>query len=196
MDAILKEAHELISGEKHFRFWELLLKSETRINGLGREILGDIDERAVISGKVFLGRGALIKPGSLVEGNVYIGEGSVIGPNAFLRHGTVIAPGCHIGSSEIKNSIILQGSKVPHFSYAGDSVIGMDCNLGAGTKIANLRHDGENVKVKIGGRLVDSGRRKLGALLFNDVKTGINSSINCGAILLKGIRTRPNEFVK
>ncbi|VVB98991.1 Bifunctional protein GlmU [uncultured archaeon] len=85
---------------------------------------------------------------------------------------------------------------MPHFSYVGDSIIGHGCNLGAGTKIANLRHDGAAVRVSIGGKKVDSGRRKLGALLFDDVKTGVNSSINCGAILVKGTKVLPCEFRK
>ena len=100
------------------------------------------------------------------------------------------------GNSEIKNSIILSGSKVPHFSYVGDSVIGRNCNLGAGTKIANLRHDNNSVKVLVAGKKIDSGRRKLGALIFDNVKTGINSSINCGAVLTKSTLVLPSELKK
>ena len=75
-----------------------------------------------------------------------IGEGCEIGPNCYIRPSTTIGDDCHIGAAvEVKNSIIMKGTKVPHLNYVGDSVIGEGCNLGAGTKIANLRLDKKNI---------------------------------------------------
>ena len=193
---ILSEADSLVAKSRPFEFWELLNKAEKGIEAVEESIGGEIEAHVVVKGKLVLGKGSFIKSGSRIEGSVYIGENCTIGPNAFLRPGTIIADNCHIGTSEIKSSIILSGSNVPHFSYVGDSVIGRKCNLGAGTKIANLRHDNRNIMVILDGKKVDSGRRKLGALLFDGVKTGINSSINCGAILGKGAKVKPGEFVK
>lgn len=192
----IAEAEKLIEKNTPFKFWGLLGKSGQATKGMVQKVEGEVEDFVAVKGKLCLGKGSVVKSGTRIEGNVYIGCNCIIGPNAFLRDGTVIADNCHIGTSEIKNSIILSGSKVPHFSYVGDSVIGRNCNLGAGTKIANLRHDHATVKVTLGGKKVDSGRKKLGALLFDDVKTGVNSSINCGAILLAGKKVLPNGFRK
>jgi len=195
-EKIISEAEKLISANEPFEFWKLLEKSEQEIKTLKTKVLGAVEDGVIIKGEVFVGSGTVIKSGTRTEGNVYIGANCTIGPNAYLRNGTIIADNCHIGTSEIKNSIILSKSNVPHYSYVGDSVIGRNCNLGAGTKVANLRHDNGTVKVMLDGKRLDSGRRKLGALLFDDVKCGINSSLNCGTILLKGAKVMPNEFVK
>ncbi|MFX1340894.1 MAG: glucose-1-phosphate thymidylyltransferase, partial [Promethearchaeota archaeon] len=113
----------------------------------------------------------------------YIGNNNIIGPNAFIRPNTSIENNCHIGISEVKNSIIYSDSNIPHFNYVGDSIICENVNLGAGTKVANLRLDDGNVKVKIKGKLIDSQRRKLGTIIGPNVKTGINVSIMTGKLL-------------
>lgn len=113
---------------------------------------------------------AKILPGAYIEGPVYIGDGSVIGPNCCIRPFTSIGNNCRIGQSvEIKNSIIMSGTKIPHLSYVGDSVIGENCNLAGGTIIANLRHDNK--------------RPKFGAVFGDNVKTTINTSIMPGTII-------------
>jgi len=193
---VLEEVHKKISEEKSFPFWELLEKNESAMKNLETQILGKIEQNVIVEGKLFLGKNSVIKAGSRIEGNVYIGENCIIGPNAYLRSNVLIDSDCFIGTTEIKNSIILSATKIPHFSYVGDSIIGRNCNLGAGTKIANLRHDNGNVKVMLSGKKIDSGKRKLGALLFDNVKTGVNSCINCGAIVEKDSKILPLEFRK
>jgi bifunctional UDP-N-acetylglucosamine pyrophosphorylase/glucosamine-1-phosphate N-acetyltransferase len=117
-------------------------------------------------------------------GPAIIGKDCTIGPNAYIRPSTSIGDGCKVGNSvEVKNSIIMDGTKVPHLSYVGDSVIGERCNLGAGTKIANLRLDEKEVMVVVNGKKTGSGRRKLGAIIGDDVKTGINATIDVGTII-------------
>ena len=81
---------------------------------------------------------------------------------------------------EIKNSIIMENTNVSHLSYVGDSVIGSNCNIAAGTNIANLRFDKRSVKTKIKNQMIDSGRRKFGSIIGDSVKTGINSSFSPG----------------
>lgn len=139
-----------------------------------------------------VGEGTIIKPGVVIEGKVVIGKNCVIGPNAYIRGATSIGDNCHIGHcTEIKNSIIMNGTKVPHFSYIGDSVVGSNCNFGAGTKIANLRHDHANVRVC--GQ--DTRRVKFGAIIGDNVQFGINCSINAGTIVAHGTRFTPNTYV-
>ncbi|MAG18232.1 MAG: hypothetical protein CL944_02040 [Candidatus Diapherotrites archaeon] len=196
IENLIKEAEMRLEKNVPFEFWELIELAEKEMQKLESKTEGYVENGVVVDGNLSLGKGSVVKAGSRIEGNVFVGNNCVIGPNAYLRKGTIIADNCFVGTSEVKNSIILNDSKIPHFSYVGDSVIGRNCNLGAGTKIANLRHDNKSVKVNLNGNKVDSGRRKLGALFFDNVKTGVNSTINCGTILEKDSKVLPNEFRK
>jgi len=77
----------------------------------------------------------------------------------------------------------MDGSKIPHQNYVGDSIIGSNCNLGAGTKIANLRLDKKEITVTLNGERIKTGRKKLGAIIGDNVQTGINAMINVGTII-------------
>lgn len=166
------------------RAWDLLDANKLLLEGMERRIEGDVEEGCYLHGPVIVEAGARIRSGSYIEGPVYISAGCDIGPNCYIRAHTCLGPGCRVGNgSEVKNSLIMEGSKVPHLSYVGDSVIGRHCNLGAGTVVANLRFDGGNIKVKSGGQEVDSGRRKLGAIIGDRVQTGINSTVSPGTVI-------------
>lgn len=172
--------------------WDILDANRDFLKDMKGEIQGEIEENVQIKGSVSVGKGTVIKSGTYIEGPVVIGENCSIGPNSYLRPYTVIGNNCHIGnSSEIKASMIMDGSKIPHFNYVGDSVIGENCNLGAGTKVANLRLDEKNIKVDLKGIYVDTGRRKLGVIMGDDVHTGINVSIYPGTMMGKGVRIGP-----
>lgn len=90
----------------------------------------------------------------------------------------------------------MDGTNVGHLSYMGDSVIGSNCNFGAGTIVANLSHDGANIRSYVKEELVDSGRRKLGAIMGEDVKTGIKTSIYQGMVIEPGYRGRPGGVIR
>ena len=160
--------------------WDLLSANESMLAKLEPQNLGTIEENAVIKNAVSVGKGSVIRSGSYIIGPVIIGQNCDIGPNCYIRPATAIGDGCHIGAAcEIKNSIIMNNSDVPHLNYVGDSVIGEGCNLGAGTKIANLRLDEQDISVA--GR--NTRRRKLGAIMGDGVKTGINACINIGTVI-------------
>jgi bifunctional UDP-N-acetylglucosamine pyrophosphorylase/glucosamine-1-phosphate N-acetyltransferase len=89
----------------------------------------------------------------------------------------------------------MRGTSVGHLSYVGDSVLGADVNFGAGTVVANLRHDDGTVQVTVKGDRVDTGRRKFGVVCGPAVKTGINTSLNAGVTLSEGATTSPGEAV-
>ena len=134
----------------------------------------------ILKGAVVIGKNTVVKSGSYIEGPVIIGDDCSIGPNCYIRPSTTIGNDCHIGAAvEVKNSIIMNGTDVPHLSYIGDSVIGEGCNLGAGTKIANLRLDKKDIWVAG----INTRRRKLGAIIGDRVETGINASINVGSLI-------------
>jgi bifunctional UDP-N-acetylglucosamine pyrophosphorylase/glucosamine-1-phosphate N-acetyltransferase len=177
--------------------WDLLKANEYLLKGLRGRCEGIVEPNATIKGQVEIGKNTLIRNGSYIEGPVIIGENCDIGPNCYIRPSTAIGNNSRIGNAvEIKNTIIMENTHVGHLSYVGDSVIGRRCNFGAGTKVANLRHDGKNIKVMIKDKILDSGRRKLGVIMGDDVHTGINTSINIGVIMEKGRCTSPGEIVK
>jgi UDP-N-acetylglucosamine diphosphorylase/glucosamine-1-phosphate N-acetyltransferase len=160
--------------------WDLLLANEYLLKGIEPQNHGKIEDNVVMKGKVSIGKNTIVRSGSYIVGTVIIGQDCDIGPNCYIRPYTAIGDGCHIGSAvEVKNSIIMKGSKIPHHNYVGDSIIGEECNFGAGTKIANLRLDKKNIKVA----QIDTKRRKLGAIIGDRVEIGINASINVGCII-------------
>jgi NDP-sugar pyrophosphorylase family protein len=178
--------------------WDVLRANEQFVSLLnGSELHGDVHSFAVIEGNAHIGKGTRILPGVYIEGNVIIGENCKVGPNCYLRGNTSIGDSCHIGQSvEIKNCIILSHTNVGHLSYVGDSILGHKVNLGAGTSISNLRHDGKNHRSMVRGELVDTGRRKFGAIIGDHVHTGIQTSIYPGRKLWPGASTRPGEVVQ
>jgi bifunctional UDP-N-acetylglucosamine pyrophosphorylase/glucosamine-1-phosphate N-acetyltransferase len=158
--------------------WDLLPANEYLLGDNKVENLGEIEDNVVLKGKVSIGEGTVVRSGTYIVGPVIIGQNCDIGPNCYIRASTAIEDDCHIGSAvEVKNSIIMRGSKIPHHNYVGDSIIGEACNFGAGTKIANLRLDKQDIWVAG----LDTKRRKLGAIIGDRVETGINACINVGS---------------
>jgi UDP-N-acetylglucosamine diphosphorylase / glucose-1-phosphate thymidylyltransferase / UDP-N-acetylgalactosamine diphosphorylase / glucosamine-1-phosphate N-acetyltransferase / galactosamine-1-phosphate N-acetyltransferase len=173
--------------------WDMLDANATLMNQIPTQNLGTVEEGVSIHGPVVIGEGSVIRAGSYIEGPCIIGKNCRIGPHAYIRGSTSIGDDCHIGHcSEIKNSIIMAGTKVPHFNYLGDSVIGSNCNFGAGTKGANLRHDHANVRVC--GK--DTRKKKFGAVIGDNVQFGINCSINVGAVIGSNAQFAPNSFIE
>ncbi|ASJ03363.1 glucose-1-phosphate thymidylyltransferase [Thermococcus profundus] len=179
------------------RPWNLLELNEYILkNKLKHDVRGTVEEGAVLIPPVEVGEGTVIRSGAYIIGPVKIGRNSRIGPNCFIRPYTSIGDNCHVGNAvEVKNSIIMDNSNAPHLNYVGDSIIGENSNLGAGTITANLRHDRGNIKVEIKGKLEDSGRHKLGAIIGHGVKTGINVSIYPGRKIGSGSLIGPGVVV-
>jgi bifunctional UDP-N-acetylglucosamine pyrophosphorylase/glucosamine-1-phosphate N-acetyltransferase len=173
--------------------WDMLEANATLLDLLDSHNAGAIEEGVSLHGSVIIGEGSIVKSGTYIEGPCIIGRNCRIGPHAYIRGATSIGDDCHIGHcSELKNSIIMSGTKIPHFNYIGDSVIASGCNFGAGTKIANLRHDHANVKVC--GK--DTRRKKFGAIIGDGVQFGINCSINVGSMIGSDAQFAPNSYVE
>jgi bifunctional UDP-N-acetylglucosamine pyrophosphorylase/glucosamine-1-phosphate N-acetyltransferase len=172
--------------------WDILAAHTSLFSDLKASPGGVVEEGVVLKGPVIIGEGTVIRSGSYIEGPCIIGKNCIIGPHAYIRPITVIGDSCHIGHAvEVKNSVIFRDTKIPHFNYIGDSVIGSGCNFGAGTKIANLRHD--HGIIYVGGK--KTGRKKFGAVVGDDVLFGINCSINTGSVIGSGSRIAPHSFV-
>ncbi|ELZ80453.1 NTP transferase domain-containing protein (plasmid) [Haloferax larsenii] len=178
------------------RPWELLEANEWKLSELDGRIDGDVSDDAELTGPVVVEEGATVRSGVVIEGPALVRKGATVGPNAYVRGATVVGEGAKVGHAvEVKNSVLMEGATVGHLSYVGDSVLGRDVNFGAGTKVANLRHDGEAVRQMVKGELVSTGRRKYGVVLGDEAKTGINTSLNAGVRLPTGGMTKPSESV-
>lgn len=178
------------------RPWELLAANEWQLGNLDGRIDGSVAPSATIRGEVVVETGATIEPGTVVEGPALIERGATVGPNAYIRGRSLLRPDVHVGQGvEIKNSVLMRGATIPHLSYVGDSILGRDVNFGAGTNVANLRHDDKEIRLTVKGERVSTGRRKFGVVAGDGVKTGINTSLNPGVVLSTGARTLPGETV-
>jgi bifunctional UDP-N-acetylglucosamine pyrophosphorylase/glucosamine-1-phosphate N-acetyltransferase len=178
--------------------WDLLKANEAFLAQMKESTIeGQVHSSAVIEGNLQLGEGSRILPGVFIEGNVVIGAHCKVGPNCYIRGATSIGNHCHIGQAvEIKNSLILDHTSIGHLSYVGDSVIGHKVNFGAGTITSNFRHDGANHRSMIDGCLVDTGRRKFGAIIGDHVHTGIHTAIYPGRKIAAHASTRPGDIVQ
>jgi UDP-N-acetylglucosamine diphosphorylase/glucosamine-1-phosphate N-acetyltransferase len=173
--------------------WDLLDANEALLSCEKPEIEGQVEKGVSLNGQVTIGSGSVVLTGTRIEGPVAIGKDCRIGPHAYIRGATSIGDRCHVGHcSEIKNSVIMAETKVPHFNYIGDSVIGSGCNFGAGTKIANVRND--NKTIRVCG--LETRRRKFGAIVGDDVRFGINCSVNVGATIGSGASFAPHSYVE
>jgi len=178
--------------------WDLLRLNEWIVGALAADAIdGEVSPAATVEGRLVLGKGSRLLPGVFIEGNVVIGANCKIGPNCYIRGNTSIGDDCHVGQAvEVKNSIVMRGASLGHLSYCGDSVIGEGVNFGAGTITSNFRHDGEQHRSMVGGKLVDTGRRKFGAVIGDRVHTGIHTSIYPGRKIWPGLTTRPGDIVQ
>lgn len=175
--------------------WDLLAANEAalprRLDALlGRKARGGpgtIEAGVQVRGRLFVDAGAVVKSGTYVEGDVLVGAGAKVGPNAYIRGPTTVGRGCHVGAAtEVKASVLMDRANAPHLNYVGDSVLGPDVNLGAGTKVANLKVTPGDVRAAGPDGLLDTGRRKFGVVLGSGVKTGVNCSLMPGLMVGDG----------
>lgn len=172
------------------RPWDLLEANRWVLLRMDHKVYGIVENGAHLVGAVTVAESARVRSGAYVEGPTFIGEKSDIGPNCYIRACTSLGKNVRIGNGcEVKNSVIMGNVHVGHLSYIGDSIVGEGCNLGAGTVTANLRLDDGSVKMLVKGVVVDSGRRKLGVILGDGVKSGIN------ALFMPGVKVGCNSWI-
>lgn len=178
--------------------WDLLRVNEQLLAGItGSRIEGTVHPAAAIDGLLVLGPRSRVLPGVYIEGTAVIGADCKIGPNCYLRGPVSVGDRCHIGLAvELKNAIVMNDSNIGHLSYCGDSILGEKVNFGAGTMCANFRHDGGHHRSLVEGVLVDTGLRKLGAIIGDGVHTGIHTAIYPGRKIWPGLSTRPGTVVQ
>ena len=160
-----------------------------------------LDPRA----RIFIAKGVMLEAGSTIKNHTIILEGCEIRQGAYLRGNLLIGPKCVIGhTTETKNSIFVEHVEAGHFAYIGDSILGRNINLGAGTKISNLefrslaqKEGGQfpEMKMKFGGEVFPSGKNKFGAILGDGLEAGCNSVISPLCFLMKESWILPNLSV-
>jgi len=177
--------------------WDLLEAARWILSRAEHKVFGFVEDGAHLVGPVTVGETARIRSGAYIEGPSFVDAESDVGPNCYVRPFTSIGAGVRIGNAcEVKNSIVMDGAHIGHLSYVGDSVVGEKCNFGAGTIIANYRFDAGPVKMMVRDRVVDTGRKKLGAIFGDNVKTGINSLFMPGVKIGNDSWIGPNFVVE
>ena len=168
------------------------------------EILGKVENGVLEQiSKLLDGREVLIHESAKIGDCVSFEGPTIVGPNAEIRHGAYIRGGSWIcegalvgHSSEIKNSILLPGAKAPHFNYVGDSILGINSNIGAGVKLSNVRNDRRTVALTLkDGTRIDSGSHKLGALVGDGTQIGCNVVTNPGTLIPPNSMIGPNNTI-
>lgn len=141
-----------------------------------------------------IGAGALVESGAMIKGPTIIGPRSEVRQGAYVRGSVMSSPGSVIGhTTEAKNTLLMPGAKAGHFAYLGDSVLGREVNLGAGTKLANLKMNDKPYIFKFEGQRFVVERRKFGAIIGDHTETGCNTVLNPGTLLGQRVRVLPNS---
>lgn len=137
-----------------------------------------------VEGPVYVHESVRLPPYASLTGPVFVAAGCEIRPGAYLRGNVIAGRGCVLGNScEYKNALLLEGVETPHYNYVGDSVLGNRAHLGAGVICANLRLDRKNVRVRSPEGSVETGLRKLGAMLGDGAEAGCNAVLQPGSLL-------------
>ncbi len=200
------------------RFFELdgfthaaLFAADTPVwSALGAALTAYLDERSewqiecelpagvhLLGDRIAIGPGCRIEPGAVLVGPAILEEGVEIRTGAYVRQNVILGRDSLVGAhSEVKGSILLPGAKAPHQAYVGDSILGRDVNLGAGTILSNVKNVGREVSFHHRGERVDTGLRKFGAVLGDGCKTGCNTVLNPGVMLGPGCVTYPNTTLR
>jgi len=179
-----------------FRYpWEALAPLNEALYSLGAAL--SEDEFEMRSEGIWISRRAAVAESAVLHTPCIIEAGAELRPGAFLRGGTLVGRGAVVGNScELKNCILFDGVQVPHFNYVGDSILGHRAHLGAGAITSNVKGDRSPVTVHIGGESLQTGRKKLGAILGDGVEVGCNAVLNPGTVVGIGARIYPLTCVR
>jgi bifunctional UDP-N-acetylglucosamine pyrophosphorylase / glucosamine-1-phosphate N-acetyltransferase len=162
--------------------WELTLASV----GIVEQLLSRLDRDYVVSDQIAVHPGSIVEPGAIIKGPSIIGPNCFIAAGAYLRGGCWLEAECILGpGAELKSSFVFRGSKLAHFNFVGDSILGCEVNLEAGSIIANYRNERSNPAISFihNGQMIATGATKFGALVGDRTRIGANAVIAPGAIL-------------
>ncbi|NMA61459.1 MAG: UDP-N-acetylglucosamine pyrophosphorylase, partial [Firmicutes bacterium] len=174
--------------------WEVLAKIPTLITKLVEANPGDYDQ---IAPEIWIGKDTTIADTARFLGPAVIGKNCQIGPNAYIRENVIAGDGVMIGhTTEVKQAILFAKVQLPHFNYVGDSILGYGSHLGAGAIISNFKSTKETVRIRWGEEVLETGLRKLGAILGDEVEVGCNAVLNPGTLIGTGSLIYPLSSVR
>ena len=175
--------------------WEILTPLKDFIRELGASL--SREEYDEIAPEVWVHKTAKIAPSALIAGPTVIGAGTEVRHCAFIRGSALVGEGCVIGNStEVKNAVIFDNVQVPHYNYVGDTILGFRAHMGAGVIASNFRSDKGNVSVRDGDEKIETGLRKLGAILGDGVDVGCNSVLCPGSVVGRDVIIYPLSRVR
>lgn len=175
--------------------WEALPKIGALILELGRNL--PAEEYELREENVWVHRTAAVFDSAYLHGPAIIGPGTEIRQCAFVRGNALVGADCVVGNStELKNVILFDGVQVPHYNYVGDSILGYKAHMGAGSITSNIKSDKTNVCFRAGGEQIETGLRKIGAMLGDHVEIGCNSVLNPGTVVGRGTTIYPLSMVR
>ena len=173
--------------------WEALAGIKAFILSVG-PTLEDYDE---VSPHVWVHKAATVAPTAFLGGPCIIGPETEVRHCAFIRGSALVGAGCVVGNSvELKNVILFDNVQTPHYNYVGDSILGYKSHMGAGSITSNVKSDKTLVAVRCGAERMETGRKKVGAMLGDHVEIGCNSVLNPGAVVGRNSRVYPLSSVR
>ena len=175
--------------------WEALAKIKDFILELGKTLpKEEFDE---VSENVWIAKDAKIYPNNYIGAPAIIGHETEVRPGAFIRGSALIGDHCVVGNStELKNVILFDNVQVPHYNYVGDSILGYKSHMGAGSITSNVKSDKLLVVVKCGDERIETGLKKIGAMLGDRVEVGCNSVLNPGTVIGRDSNVYPTSCVR
>ena len=166
--------------------WELTSQSESVV----RRLIATLPAAEFsTSGEVWVHRSSVVESGAVLKGPLILGARCFVAAGAYLRGGNWVDAGCTFGpGAELKSSFVFGGTKLAHFNFVGDSVVGSDVNLEAGSIVCNYRNERQDkeVLVRVSGTLVRTGQQKFGAVIGDHSRIGANAVVAPGALLRPG----------
>lgn len=175
--------------------WEALPKISEFIIELGNKLDKEIYE---LRGKdIWIAKSANIYPTAYIKGPAIIGENAEIRHCAFIRGNAIVGNNAVVGNStELKNVILFNNVQVPHYNYVGDSILGYKAHMGAGSITSNVKSDKKLVIVKNGKETIETGLKKFGAMVGDNVEVGCGSVLNPGTVVGKNTNIYPLSSVR
>ena len=175
--------------------WEALAKINDFILELGNKL--DPKKYNKIGEDVWIAKSAKVMPSAYIHGPAIIGENAEIRHCAFIRGKAIVGEEAVVGNStELKNVILFNKVQVPHYNYVGDSILGYKAHMGAGSITSNVKSDKKLVVVKNGTNKIETGIKKFGAMLGDEVEIGCGSVLNPGTIVGKNSNIYPLSSVR
>lgn len=175
--------------------WEALGGIKQFIIEIGRTL--PADEYEEVSEQVWIARDAKIYPNNYIAGPCIIGHETEVRPGAFVRGSALVGSHCVVGNStELKNVILFDNVQVPHYNYVGDSILGYRSHMGAGSITSNVKSDKKLIVVRCGEERIETGLKKMGAMLGDGVEVGCNSVLNPGTVIGRNSNVYPTSCVR